>query len=155
MELKEIKKEYEKLAMKYKLPGFGELNENFEIEKIEIESDTFLRAVRKIMMEKIVNSLGFIEMLLNPMNAPRMYLNYLRVMTLDDKNSIDKIYSSFADLSVLSLEREVDYDEKAEAELIKKIVKTWNEAKPEFRKILTNIKKPNSTDLKKEKSYYG
>ena len=72
MELKDLKKEYSDLAEKYKLPSFKELNENFEIEKIDKDTEILLRDVRKVMMEKIVNSLGFLEMFLNPMNAPRM-----------------------------------------------------------------------------------
>ncbi|MBU0466253.1 MAG: hypothetical protein KJ718_01990 [Nanoarchaeota archaeon] len=155
MELNELKKEYAKLAKTYGLPSFNETDKCFEISKIDKESDTLLRAIRKVMMEKIVNSLGFVEMLLNPMNAPRMYLAYIKSIGFEDKKAIEKIYGTFADLSVVSLEREVDYGEKEEAELIKKIIKTWNELKPEFRKILKNMKKPNNDLKKRERSYFG
>src|SRR3989344_3720844 len=121
MELKDLKVNYGKVEAKYKLPSFKELNENFEIDKIDRESDTLLRVIRKVMMEKIVNSLGFLEMLLNPMNIPRMYLPFMKAMNFDDKKIIEKIYSEFSDLSMSSLESEVDYQEKMEAELIKKI----------------------------------
>ena len=89
MDLKELKKHYEILSKKYKLPSFKELNEDFDIEKIDKESDILLKVVRKVMMEKIVNSLGFIEMLLNPMNSPRMYHAYLNSMSVEDKKAID------------------------------------------------------------------
>ena len=60
MELDKLKKEYSILKEKYKLPSFKEMDENFEIHKIERESNVLLKNVRKIMMEKIVSSLGFI-----------------------------------------------------------------------------------------------
>ena len=155
MKLDELKKSYSALASKYKLPKFVELNEDFEIEKIKRESDALLRVIRKIMMEKIISSLGFVEMLLNPMNAPRMYLSYIQRMPAEDRKSIEKIYTSFANVSVIALECEIDYNEKNEAELIRLIFDEWQKMKPEFRKILANMKKPNSKVERVQKSYFG
>jgi len=155
MELKYLKNNYEKLEQKYKLPTFKDVNESFEIDKIDKESDTLLRVIRKTMMEKIVNSLGFLEMLLNPMNIPRMYMPFIKSMTMEDKNSMEKIYSHFSELSLRSLECEIDYSEKTESELIKSIFNTWKELKPEFRKIFSKIKNPVNNDSKKERSYFG
>ncbi|MFH1290191.1 MAG: hypothetical protein ABIH92_02165 [Nanoarchaeota archaeon] len=155
MDLKDLKREYEKLKKKHKLPSFKELDECFEISKLDKEGDTLLRSIRKVMMEKIVSSLGFVEMLLNPMNAPRMYLAYVKSMGAEERKSIDKIYGEFAELSILSLDREIDYDEKGEAELINKIFGVWNGARPEFRKVLKSMKKPNNNSEKRERSYFG
>ena len=153
-ELKKLKKEYSLLEEKYKIPGFREINEDFEIDKIDKESDCLLRVIRKIMMEKIVNSMGFVEMLLNPVNAPRIYMAYLRSLTVQDKQLLEKIYGSLADLSLASLELEVEYSEKREAELIKLIHNTWNRIRSDFKVVLSDIKKPNSV-VKKDKSYFG
>jgi hypothetical protein len=156
MEIKELKKAYEILAKKHGLPGFRELNENFEIDKIEKETDCLLRIVRKVMMEKIINSLNFLEMLLNPVNTPRLYANYARSMSSDDRKEIDKIYDALGKLSIASLDLEIDYSEKKEAETINNICKVWNSAKPGFRKILSSLKVPNGSAVsKKEKSYFG
>src|SRR3989344_5645782 len=140
MELKDLKNNYEKLSGKYKMPSFKEINESFEIDKIDKESDALLRVIRKVIMEKIVNSLGFLEMLLNPMNVPRMYLPFIKSMNSEDKKIMEKIYTDFSELSLSSLQCEVDYSEKEEAELIKNIFKKWRELKPEFRKTFGNIK---------------
>ena len=94
-------------------------------------------------------------MLVNPVNAPRMYQNYIRTMTVEDKKIIDKIYSSLADLSVLSLDLEIESNEKEEAELIKKSFDIWNSSKPEFKKILNSMKHPKDFVNKKERSYFG
>lgn len=151
----ELKKEFEKIAKNHKMPPFSKLNEDFEIGKIENDSGTLIRAVRKTMMEKIVNSLGFLEMLLNPMNVPRMYVAYVSTMSADDKKRIEEIYGKLSFLSTLSLEREIEYDEKKEAELIDKIFSAWGEVKEDFLKILQNMKNPKLTSARKERSYFG
>jgi hypothetical protein len=156
MELTKLKKEYGKMEKRYKLPGFKILNSDFEIDKMEKESDSLLRAMRKMMMEKIVNSMGFLEMLLNPVNSPRMYINYIRAMSVDDKKRIDKIYGVLADLSVLSLDLEIDSNERGEASLILEVYNKWNEIKPDFKAILKNMKNPvKNNEGKKERGYFG
>ena len=60
MNIAELKKRYENLTKKYKIPGFVELNKDFEIEKLDKEIDFLLRAIRKLIMEKIVNSMSFL-----------------------------------------------------------------------------------------------
>ena len=155
MELKDLRNNYEKLSGKYKMPSFKEINESFEIDKIDKESDTLLRVIRKVMMEKIVNSLGFLEMLLNPMNIPRMYMPFIKAMNTEDKKVMERIYTDFSELSLSSLQCEVDYSEKGEAELIKSIFKKWHELKPEFRKIFGKIKNPGSEDFRRERTYFG
>lgn len=155
MDIKELKKDYEKLAKKYSLPPFKNLNDDFEIGKVDKDVGALLRAVRKVMMEKIVNSMSFIEMLLNPVQAPRMYQNYIKSMSVDDRKRIDKIYGALAGVSILSLERELDYSEKSEAEVIKQVYKIWNSLKKDFAKILHNLKNPPKNSVKKERSYFG
>ncbi len=155
MELKELKSEYEKLAKKYGLPSFEEIVLDFEIDKLEKDTEFLLRAIRKLMMEKIVNSINFLEMLLNPVNTPRMYLPFIRMMDIEDKKMIDNIYSVLAELTLVSLDLEIDSNDKAEAELIKKVFDKWKELKPSFRAIINNIKKPKNFVNKKERSYFG
>ena len=154
-EIKDLEKDYAAFEKKYKLPTFKELNENFEIEKIDRESKTLLRTIRKVIIEKLVNSLGFVELLLNPVNAPRMYYSYLKTLTQEDKNELDKVYSVLSNVVLSAIELEIDYDEKEEAEMIKRIYKDWESVKPAFRKILGNMKKPEVSEVRKEKTYFG
>jgi len=155
MDLVDLKKEYRGFSKKYELPSVEDLNDNFEVDKIDKESDTLLRVFRKVMMEKIISSLGFVEMFFNPMNAPRMYLNYIKSMSAEDKKSIEKIHSVFSEVSLAALGREVDYSEEKEAELIKKIFESWNSVKSDFRKILKNMKNPVENSTNKNRSYFG
>src|SRR3989344_4566905 len=103
MELNELKKQYSELAKKYKLPDFKAINEDFEIDKIDKETDCLLRLIRKVMMEKIVNSVSFLEILINPVNAPKIYINHIKNLNSEDRKVVDDIYSSLSELSVLSL----------------------------------------------------
>ncbi len=156
MKLEILKNTYEKFVKKYDLPSYDELNSEFEIEKLDREIDKILRAFRKLIMEKIVNSMTFLEMLINPINSPRMYLPYISSMSIDDKKIIDSTYSELADLSLLSLDLEIDSNEKGEADLIKKVYDKWVSLKPRFRKILENMKKPRDfNNNKKDRSYFG
>ena len=154
-DLEDFKNKYKILQKKYKLPEFKVLNEDFEIEKIDRESDTMLRVVRKFIMEKIVNSMSFLEMLINPMNTHRMYLPYIKTMGSEDRKRIDVIYSKLAELSVSSLELEIDYDEKKEADLIILVFSEWEKLKEPFRKILGNVKKPAVGVKKENNGYFG
>jgi hypothetical protein len=157
MEFEEFEKEYVKKAKKFSLPEFKKLEEDFEVSKAETD-DLVLRAVRKAMMERVISTLGFFEMLLNPMNAPRMYHKFLSSLTVGDTKKIEEMYGSLAGLSIKSLEREVDYSEKGEAEMVKEVSEIWDKIRPGFRDILRKMKNPGNGGNgagRKEKSYYG
>jgi hypothetical protein len=154
MKLEELKKNYSILEKNYKLPSFKELNEDFGIEILRKGEELLLRSVRKVMLEKIVNSLGFVEMLLNPVNAPRMYFVYLKSVSAEDKKDLDKIYSVLSDIVLASSRLEIEYSEKGEAELINRIAKDWNSVKPLFVKVLEHMQNPVSS-VQREKTYFG
>ncbi|MEK6889770.1 MAG: hypothetical protein AABW82_03065 [Nanoarchaeota archaeon] len=155
MELKELKNLYSGYEKKYKLPGFDKLNEQFEIEKIDRESGILMRVIRKIMMDKVVNSLAFLDMIANPMNAPRIYLSFIKSISEKDKEVMEKLYDTFGNLSLSCLALELDYSEKKEAEMVKSIYEQWEKARPEFSDLLKRVHKPLKNDVKKEKSYFG
>jgi hypothetical protein len=133
MELEDLKEEYAKFEKKYKLPKFDELNLDFEIDKIDRETDFLLR----------------------PGNAPRIYYPYLKSMEEKDREIINKLYGKLGQLSLDSLYLEIDNTEEQEAELIKEIFKVWKEIGDDFKKILGNVKKPQGNGMKKEKNYFG
>ncbi|MEM4271691.1 MAG: hypothetical protein QXD13_01215 [Candidatus Pacearchaeota archaeon] len=155
MKLKELKEKYDVVAKKYKLPNFEELNADFEIENIRKESDILLRVVRKVMMTKVTNFMNFIEMIQNPVNAPRFYFAYIKAMSSEDKRELEKIYGELADIYLEALGLEIEYDEKGEAEMTSKIYKSWISIKPRFKKIIADIKGAGSATNAKEKTYFG
>lgn len=155
MELEEIKKEYSKYEKKYSLPSFKELNECFELEKIEYKTEILPRVIRKMMMDKLVNSIGFLDMLLNPVQAPRIYLSFIKSMSQEDKKIIEALYDSFGKISLDCMPLELDYSEKAEAQMINHIYKVWDESKEDFKALLVHVGNPTQNTSKKEKSYFG
>ena len=84
--LEKLKKDYEKLQKKYKLPSFQQLNEEFEIERIaEHETDILLREIRKAITEKAVAFLRFLEFLINFSAAPFFLLSVIKHLVASDK----------------------------------------------------------------------
>jgi len=153
-ELEDLKKDYAELKEKYKLPSFEDVNEDFEIEKMDRESDVLLKIIRKVMMDKVINIMNFLEMLLNPMNAPRMYHGYLKAMAESDKKVVEGIYGKLADLIFASLERDAKYDVDKEADVVKEIMKVWAKVSVDLEGLVNKMKNPGES-VKKEKSYFG
>jgi len=156
MELKDLKSQYAKLVDKYGLPGFKELNEAFEIDRIDRDTDCILREVRKAIMDKIVGYIRFMEMMINPSQAPPMFLLFLKNVDDKEKKIIEMVYKNFVELELHSLKLEVDYSEEEEAKTIKRILKVWNETKLDLRGTIEIMEKNwNSSSTKKEKGYFG
>ena len=153
--LDKLKKDYGVLAKKYKLPSFVELNSDFDIEKVSADSDVLLRGIRKQILEKIVATLQFLELLLNPVNAPRIYLSFVKQMNAEDRKNIDKVYEGLGQISLNSIVLELSYDEKKEAVMISEMNKDWNKVKPDLSKLLQRVSNPGNLIGKKERSYFG
>ena len=106
-------------------------------------------------MDKVVNSLGFIDMLLNPVQAPRIYQSFIKNISAEDKQLIENLYEIFGRLSLDCMPLELDYSEKNETDMIKKIFNSWKLSKDDFKKLLTRVGNPVQNHTKKEKSYFG
>lgn len=157
MELKDFKVEFKKIAKKHKIPSFDELNECFEIDRIERDTDFLLREVRKTMMEKVVSYIRFLEMMLNPAQAPPMFLMFIKTLKEEDVKNLQKVYEKFIEVELLALRLEVDYSEDGEAKSIQKIFDMWNLQKKDLGKILDVMErnwKSVGTE-KKERGYFG
>jgi len=155
--LENMKKEYEKLREKYKLPEYKILNEEFDVEKVaENETETLLREIRKLIMEKVIAYLRFIELLLNPTNAPMFFFALLKGLEASDKKILDNLYTKLGRIEIEVIDIDNDYSEKNEAEFIKKIFKEWQEVKEEMRTVSKALQQGwDKKSEKKEKSYVG
>ncbi len=156
MELEDLKTEYGKLAKKYVLPAFKEINEAFEVDRIERKTECILREVRKTMMEKIVGYIRFLEMMINPSQAPPMFMIFVKSLLENDRKTIEKVYKNFIELELKSLKLEIDYSEKAEAEAIKNILKVWDETRNDLKTTIGIMERNwSSSENKKDKGYFG
>jgi hypothetical protein len=88
--LDELKKEYEKHKKKYNLPEFTDLNKLFDIEDVSIDTEFLLRKIRRSVSEKVAGYLRFIEIILNPSNAPIFFFKLVKKLDNDDKEAFTK-----------------------------------------------------------------
>ncbi len=153
--LDSLKKEYKKLADKYKLPSFQQLNEEFGIERIaEQETETMLREIRKVVMDKVLAYLRFIEMIINPSQAPMFFFALLKGLDAADKKVLDELYSKLGKIEIEVIEIDNNYSEAGEAEFVKYVYNEWQGIKNNMKKISKSLK--SSWDKKcekKERSY--
>lgn len=157
MDLDKLKSQYNEFVTKYSLPSFKELNETFEIERIEKDTDLLLRQIRKVMVDKIVGYIRFFEILLNPSQAPLSYMSLANEMSKEVRESLNRVYKPFIELELRTLKEEIDYSEVKEAERIKEIYETWNKFKEEIKSVMASLENSWNIDrpLKKEKDYFG
>jgi len=149
--LENLKKEYTKLALKYKLPDYKTVNEEFDIEKLqELETETLLREVRKAIMDKAIAYLRFVEMLINPSNAPMFFFTILKGINFDDKKLLEEVYAKLGRLEVEVIVVDNDYSEEGEADFIKHVFIEWAEIKKNMRVVAKALQ--SGWDRKREKS---
>lgn len=155
--LDNLKEEYEKIRITYDLPSWKEMNEDFEIEKLQDkETDMLIRDVRRAMLEKSLSYLKFIEMFLNPGNAPMFFLALVKNIENDERKMLNDLYSELGKSEISSLSLDNEYNEAKEAEFIKKLFQEWKFIKTRFGKILEEIEASwERKETRKEKGYLG
>ncbi|MFH0831586.1 MAG: hypothetical protein V1886_01850 [archaeon] len=155
--LEKLKNDYEKFRKKYNLPGFQQLNEEFEIERIaEHETDLLLREIRKAITEKAVAFLRFLELMINPSAAPFFLLSVIKHLNASDKKVVNEIYRNVCDFEIKAIALDMKYSEKAEVEFIKYASGKWQKMHPDLQELSRAIDKAwNASFEKKERSYFG
>ncbi len=155
-ELDEIKEKYSELQKKYLLPNFEQLNEEFDIGKVDFNQDTILRDIRKSMVNKFFAILSFTELLLNPSTGSMFYMFLVKGVNSKEKEILNGLFDKLGEIEIDSFELDINYNEKAEAKFINEKYKTWQEIKKELAQVLDSLKKNwGSRAIKKEKTYFG
>jgi hypothetical protein len=126
LNIEKIKVEYEKLRKEYALPEFYELNKLFDIEEIEMSPDFLLRKIRRVISERISACSRFIELMLNPNNAPMFLFKIIKKIDKKDKESLAEIYGELGNIEIGVITLDLDYSERREAEFIKKTFEDYN-----------------------------
>ena len=156
MELDELKKRYEVLQKKYKLPGFDELNSRFDIGKIERYTGNLLRDIRAVMMERIVHYVRLLELMLNPGQATPIFMILLREINNLDKEVMNRVFNGFVSLELKSFKLDVDSIDEKEAEHIKEIFEIWNKTRDDLIKLVDIMERNlKSGQKKKDKDYFN
>lgn len=155
--LEELKEKYEVLREKYALPSFYELNKVFDIEELDSETDFLLRKIRRFISEKLAGYMRFIEVLLNPSNAPIYFFKLIKKLDEPDREALNVMYDTLGKIEVETISLDLNYNEEKEVEFIKKLYKMFNS---EIREKLLDVlvKLGNGENEKKKEvngSYFG
>lgn len=157
MGLENLKKEYEKLRKRQKLPSFQEMNEDFYIEKIaENETDMLIREVRRMVGDRLANYMRFIENLLNPVNVPMFVFSIIKLIGQEEKKKLPEIYKKLIQNEIKFVERDLEFDEAREAEFIMESYELWQEIKKDLADIFEKVEKNwgNKTE-ESSRGYFG
>lgn len=155
--LDELKREYMLLEKKYNLPNFQFLNEEFDIEKLqERKTELLLKGIRGIILEKATAYLKFVEMFMNPSNAPMFFLSLMKNMSNDSRKIVDELYLSLGKFEIKSISLDNNYNEEKEAKFIKDFLKDWEKIKDNFNIIIEDLESSwEKKAEKKDKGYLG
>ncbi len=136
--LEKLKKNYKVLEEKFGLPSFNELNEDFQIEHIELASSDFLvREVRRMISEKLVGYLKFIETLMNPSGAPFFVYSIIKPFGKSEKEKLGEFYKKLAKRQIEIIKLDLVYDVKKEVIFIKEVFSEWKKMKSEIFDIIS------------------
>lgn len=155
--LDQLRQAYNKFKGKYDLPEFSEMNKIFDIEEIDVESEFLLRKVRRVVSDKIAGYLRFVEIVLNPSNAPMFFFSLIKKLDDEDKKELTAIYEILGKFELEIVKLDLDYNEENEVEFIKRVYKMFSE--DVSKKLLVVIEKMSNgigNEKKVEKgSYFG
>ena len=141
-DLERIKGQYAVLQKKYKLPSFDELNNDFDIEKLqERESDHLLKLVRMTIIEKVAAIVRFLEVFLNPSEAPTPLFIYalLKNTKIEVRKEIEVLYKELSRVELSSISLDIDHDEKEEAIFVAEFYKMWLRDKTKLKEITMKL----------------
>lgn len=135
-----LKKEYEKVKQKYNLPGFDELNKEFEIERLcEHETELLARRLRRAITEKVIHMLRLLEYFVNPQGAPLFIHSIMNNFDDETKKLIEKLYESGCKLETRSLALDISSDDEKDIKFIKEMLAVWKTMKKDIEKLNDKI----------------
>lgn len=155
--LAELKEKYETFRKKYNLPAFKDINKAFDIEELDCESDFLVRKIRRYISEKLAGYMRFIEILLNPSNAPIFFFKLIKKLDNSDKEILTRLYEELGNIELETIALDLEYNEEKESNLIKKLYNLFND---EIKKDLIEILKKlgnggNGKNKENGGSYFG
>ena len=156
-DLNKLKEKYKVLQLKYNLPLFENLNQEFQIEKIaDFETEFIMREVRKYITDKLFGYLRFLESIITPSNAPMFVFAIVKALGVKEREKIVELYKRISKIEVEVIRLDLEYSEQVEAEAVKKYCLFWEDIKKELIEIVEIIKKNWDTKIEDSgKGYFG
>jgi hypothetical protein len=155
--LESLKEDYKKIQEKFELPEFNELNDDFNIEKLsEVETESLIREIRRMIADRFYNYLRFVESILNPVNSSMFIYSIIKSFEIKEKDKLTEIYKKLAQREVELIELDIKFDEEKEVTFIKESYKIWQDIKEDMLGVIKVIKKNWDNKLSKDKKdYFG
>ncbi len=153
--LDELKKQYAMFKEKYELPEFSELNEIFDVEEVDVETDFLLRKIRRVVSERIVGYLRFFEIILNPANAPMFAFKMIKKLEEKDKQNLTEIYEKLGTLEFELVKLDLEYSEEKEVEFIKKVHDVFLSLRKDVLVVVNTMLNGGGGEKKERGSYLG
>jgi hypothetical protein len=151
----DVKKEYDKLSSKYKLPDFEELNTIFDIADLN-GTTHILSKIREKITEKIEAHAKLLGSIVQPENnLTDMYeARYLNESTRKKAYVLFKKITRFVKLSQLT---SVKNTQKENADFITKTFESWRKIDDDLHKLLDSVASvwKQETNPKQDLSYFG
>ena len=98
----------------------------------------------------------FIEIILNPSNAPMFFFKLIKKLDSKDKEVLAGLYEELGSIEVDTISLDLDYSEKNEADFIIRMYKVFNEnIRIKFLEIVDKLSNGNDNNKKYNGSYFG
>lgn len=137
-EYQQIKEKFSKL--KYTLPSFEKLEENFELDKLTDRNQKFiLQNIRRIMLEKFGSYSQLFEAVLNSGSSSRIIYKISSKINDEKRKKIKNLVDELIILQFNSIKLETDYNEEKEAMFLNDAFKKWEKIKKEISRLFEEI----------------
>ena len=150
----DVSKEYDKLAVKHKLPSFKALTE-FDVESIESDAN-ILSSVRHKIADRLHDCTDFVSDLLQPdTNLVTMYES--EAIPEDEKPEVYNLFRRLMYWRRASFEAHLDSSEQAQVDFINKFMKEWPALKPSVASVAGKVTALWESDSKspEKMGYFG
>lgn len=153
--MSEIKKAYEGLKKKHSLPGFEELDNEFEISALEKE-DFLLRETRRKIEEKLELFIKLLTVVIQP-EANIAELRECRGFSNAEKEQAVELYKKVMKMHNSALLAGINCNDKDDASFISETFKEWPQIKKQMLWLVGKMKSAweNDIDIKEELGYLG
>jgi len=154
----DIKKEYQILSKKHKLPDFDVLDKEFEISNIQDINEKFLiRAIRRRVNEKIAFFIRILDGILHPASSSVISTHENRFFTDEEKQEALKVMRKLMQLDRKGLKIDIDPDINLDVDFINDVFKNFNDIKIKVKKIASKMEEAWSKEEEEKFSdiYFG
>jgi len=125
--LEKLKAEYEKLRQKHKLPAFEELDNEFEIRAIKLNS-FIIREIRRMITQRVEDVLSLINPILNPNPQSLRSMIETKIFEKQNMEPMFEFYKKLFQLAHEGISASLE-SEASEVAWINKAWKAWPEIK--------------------------